>query len=119
MAYREATITKGLTLSLSDWNNTSINAQYPVPGFELKLTEGTWIVYLSVVVQPNAAARYEQEPIWGRFRFNYFKDGSYYDPEENLGEVRRIGALNVSDRVYANVTKNVIKGYLVLEVFDQ
>lgn len=121
-SYKEAVITNGLTLTASAWNSST---QYHIPGFELKLSPGVWLVYLSVVVEPldaayaNIAASNAQEPIWGRFRFDYYNGSSYVEPSATLtAPVARIGALNVSDRVYANVTKNVIKGYLVLRVND-
>lgn len=119
-SYKEAVITGGLTLTQSDWNSTT---QYRIPGFELKLTPGLWLVYLSVVVEPlnaaqaNAAATNAQNPIWGRFRFDYYNGSTYAEPSTTqTAAVARIGALNVSDRVYPNVTKNVIKGYLILRV---
>lgn len=120
-SYKEAVITGGLTLTQANWNSPTL--EYRIPGFELKLTPGVWLVYLSVVVEPlnaaqaNVAATNAQNPIWGRFRFDHYDGGTYAEPSTTqTAAVARIGALNVSDRVYPNVTKNVIKGYLILRI---
>jgi hypothetical protein len=117
-SYKEATMTGGgLTLTQTQWNLTTATAQHRIPGFELKLPPGLWLVYLSVVVEPSPASANVQNPIWGRFRFEHWNGSTYTEPSTTqTAAVARIGALNVSDRVYANVTKNVIKGYLILRI---
>jgi hypothetical protein len=117
---REATVTAGLTLTLSEWNTVGASGERDMPGFELALPPGRWLVCLSVVVEPLQAVATAQSPIWGRFRFNYYNGGSYTEPPNYSASpasaVSYIGALNVADRIYPNVKENVIKGYLILNV---
>ena len=118
--HREASVTEGLTMTLSQWNTTGASGEQNVPGFELKLTPGRWLICLSITVEPQSVTSNTQNPIWGRFRFNYYNGSTYSDPSNYSSSpgapVSYIGALNIADRIYPNVTENIIKGYLILNI---
>ncbi|MDR0823557.1 MAG: hypothetical protein LBN74_00560, partial [Prevotella sp.] len=79
--HKEATLTgNGLTLTLAQWNTTGTSGERDIPGFELKLPPGRWLICLSLVVEPLSVASNVQDPIWGRFRFNYYNGGGYVEP---------------------------------------
>jgi hypothetical protein len=116
--YKEATVTGGGTiLPLATWNLTTATGIRYIDGMEIKLTPGVWMVFFSVVVEPlPVASATASDPIWTRFYLARYT-GTYSEPSTSAGAaVQRLSALDISDRAYANVSKNVIKGYVVVRI---
>ena len=116
----EANVTQATILTQADWNR---NARVNVPGFELRLSPGVWLIYFSVVIEPIDAngqplpATDAQIPVWARFNFHLRnQNGLYSEPSPTAPVLRNIGALEVSDKVFGTVRENIIHGQLVVQI---
>ena|GEM_PF-2001335 len=124
-SYVEGTFTgQGISMGIGTWNNTSGNYNRPINTAKITLPPGLWLVYMSLVVEPENEVNDVAEPIWGRFTLrenNSANPGTGTSGYTELGtntsnDIYRIGALHISDRVYPNIKKNVIKGYIIIRV---
>lgn len=127
--YTEATFTgSGITIPIATWNTTTATYSRPVNTVKLTLTPGLWLIYISIVIEPEVVSTANADPIWGRFSLRLNQSAT---PSTNVGDytdigtstnttngVYFIGGINVSDRLYPNISKNVVKGYLVARVLD-